>query len=105
MLPFQKLLHRGGGEGATPFTGLLYFTLHTYLILLNVSKEVSSTIFKVFGMTRPGTEPRTVFVWHKRFKEGRESVRDDESCGRSKQVSIPQLIGQTVRVRVTMLRF
>ena len=26
------------------------------------------------------------FEWHKRFKEGRESVRDDEKCGRSKYV-------------------
>ena len=43
--------------------------------------------------------------WHKRFKEGRESVRDDERCGRSKEVSAPQLIGQRVRVRVTMLSF
>ena len=43
--------------------------------------------------------------WHKRFKEGRESVRDDERCGRSKEVKIPELIGQRVRVRVTMLRF
>ncbi len=35
----------------------------------------------------------SVFEWHKRFKEGTESVRDDERCGRSKEV------------RVTMLRF
>ena len=27
----------------------------------------------------------SVFEWHKRFKEGRESVRDDKSCGRSKE--------------------
>ena len=47
----------------------------------------------------------SVFEWHKRFKECRESVRDDESCGRSKEVNRPELIGQTVRVRVTMLRF
>ena len=47
----------------------------------------------------------SVFEWHKRFKEGTESVRDDESCGRSKEVNIPKLIGQKVRVRVTMLRF
>ena len=47
----------------------------------------------------------SVFVWHKRFKEGRESVRDDERCSRSKKVSRPELIGQRVRVRVTMLRF
>ena len=47
----------------------------------------------------------SVFEWHKRFKEGRESVRDDVRCGRSKEVNTPQLIGQTVRVRVTMLSF
>ena len=47
----------------------------------------------------------SVFDWHKRYKEGRESVRDDERCGRSKEVNTPQLIGQRVRVRVTMLRF
>ena len=45
----------------------------------------------------------SVFEWHKRFKEGTESVRDDKRCGRSKEVNTPQLIGQ--RVRVTMLRF
>ena len=45
----------------------------------------------------------SVFEGHKRFKEGRESVRDDERCGRSKEVNTPELIGQTVRV--TMLRF
>ena len=45
----------------------------------------------------------SVFEWNKRFKEGREPVRDDEKCGRSKEVSTPELIGQ--RVRVTMLRF
>ena len=44
-----------------------------------------------------------VFKWHKRFKEGRESMRDDERCGKSKKVNTPELIGQ--RVRVTMLRF
>ena len=47
----------------------------------------------------------SVFAWHKRFKEGSESVRDNERCGRSKEVNTPQLIGQRVRVRVTMLRF
>ena len=43
-----------------------------------------------------------VFEWLKRFKEGRESVRDDERCGRSKEVNTPELIGQRVRVRITM---
>ena len=47
----------------------------------------------------------SVFEWHQRFKEGRESVRDDDRSGRSKEVNTTELIGQRVRVRVTMLRF
>ena len=47
----------------------------------------------------------SVFEWHKRFKKGTESLRDDEGCGRSKEVKRPELIGQRVRVRFTMLRF
>ena len=35
-----------------------------------------------------------VFEWHKRYKEGRKSVKDDERCGRSKEVRTPELIGQ-----------
>ena len=38
----------------------------------------------------------SVFEWHKRFKEDREYVRDDERCGRSKEVSTPGLIDQKV---------
>ena len=45
----------------------------------------------------------SVFEWHKRFKEGRESVRDEERYGRSKEVNTPELIGQSVGV--TRLRF
>ena len=37
--PFQLLLHRGVGKGATPFAGLLHFTLDTYLILLSVKQR------------------------------------------------------------------
>ena len=49
----------------------------------------------------------SIFEWHKRFKKARKSVRNDERCGRSKEVNTPELIGQRVRirVRVTMLRF
>ena len=34
-------------------------------------------------------------------------MRDDEKCGRSKEANTPELISQTVgvRVKVTMLRF
>ena len=65
---------------------------------------------ETYGMLQTAFRPScmnrsSVFEWHKRFKEGRESVRDDERCGRSKEVNTPELIGQTVRVRVTMLRF
>ena len=61
-----------------------------------------------YGMLQTAFRPSCmnqapVFEWHKRFKEGRESVRDDERCGRSKEVNTPELIGQ--RFRVTMLRF
>ena len=46
----------------------------------------------------------SVFEWHKRFKEGREFVRDDERCDRSKEVNRSELIDQRVRVKITMLR-
>ena len=60
----------------------------------------------------------SVFVWHKRFKEARESVsvnrasvfewhKNHERFGTGKEVNTPELIGQMVRMRrrVTMLRF
>ena len=61
---------------------------------------------ETYGMLQTAYRPScmnwaSVFEWHKRFKEGRQSVREDERCGRSKEVNTPQLIGQ----RVTMLRF
>ena len=63
---------------------------------------------ETYGMLQSDFKPScmnraSVFEWHKRFKEGTESVRDDERCGRGKEVNTPDLIGQ--RVRVTMLRF
>ena len=65
---------------------------------------------EMYGMLQTALRPScmdraSVFEWHKRFKDGRESVSDDERCGRSKEVNKPELIGQRVRVRVTMLRF
>ena len=47
----------------------------------------------------------SVFEWYKRFKEGRKSVREDERYGRSKEVNTPELIGERLRVRVTMFGF
>ena len=67
---------------------------------------------ETYGMLQTAFRPScmnraSVFEWHKRFKEGSESVRDYERCGRSKEVNTPELISQRVRVwvRVTMLRF
>ena len=65
---------------------------------------------EMYGMLQTAFRPScmnqaSVFEWHTRFKEGGESVRDYEKCGRSKDVNTPELIGQRVRVRVTMLRF
>ena len=47
----------------------------------------------------------SVFEWHKRFKKGYESVSDDERRGRSKEFNTPELIGQKVKVRVSMFWF
>ena len=47
------------------------------------------TAFQPSSMNRA-----SVFEWQKKFKEGRESVRDDERCGRNKEVRTPELIGQ-----------
>ena len=57
--------------------------------------EMLRTAFGASCMNRA-----SVFEWHKRFNEGTESVRDDERCGRSKEVNRPELIGQRLRVRV-----
>ena len=71
-----------------------------------LGKNATETYGMLHTTFRPPCMNRaSVFEWHKRFKECRESVRDDERCGRSKEVNIPELIGQRVRVRVTMLRF
>ena len=71
-----------------------------------LGKNATETYGMLQTAFRPSCMNRAwVFEWHNRFKEGRESVRDDERCGRSKEVNTPELIGQRVRVRVTMLSF
>ena len=68
---------------------------------------------ETYGMLQTAFRPScinraSVFEWYKRrFKEGRESVMDDERYGRSKEVNAPELIDQRVRVRVRVskLRF
>ena len=68
--------------------------------------ELGKNVTETYGILQTAFGPfcinrASIFEWLKRFKEGRESVRDDERCGRSKEVNTSELIGQ----RVTMLRF
>ena len=64
---------------------------------------------ETYGMLQTAFRPScmnqaSVFKWHKKFKKARESVRDDERCERSKEVSIKEVTGQGVRVKVTVMR-
>ena len=72
--------------------------------------ELGKNATEMYGMLQTAfgascMNQASVFEWHKRLKEGKESVRDDERHGGSKEVNTSELIGQRVRVRVTMLRF
>ena len=69
----------------------------------NNARETYGMLHSAFGASCMNRT--SVFEWHKIFNQSRESGRDDERCGRSKEVNTPELIGQTVRVRVTLLRF
>ena len=58
----------------------------------NDATETYGMLHTAFGLSCMNRA--SVFEWHKRFKEGMESGRDDETCGRSKEVNTPELIGQ-----------
>ena len=69
--------------------------------------KLGKSATETYGMLQIAFQPycmnwASVFEWHKGFKKGRESVRDDERCGSCKEVNTPELIVQ--RVRVTILR-
>ena len=64
--------------GHFPFPWIVPLTFDLYLIMLSVKQGVKYHFLE----------------WHRRFKEVRESVRDDERCGGSKEVRTPELIGQ-----------
>ena len=61
--------------------------------------KLGKNVTETYGMLQTAFRPccmnrASLFEWHKRFKEVMESVRDDKRCGRSKEVRIPELIGQ-----------
>ena len=65
---------------------------------------------ETYGMLQTAFRPScinraSVFEWHKRLKEDRESVSNGERCGRTKEINTPELIGPRVKVRVILLRF
>ena len=58
--PFLIVSNLRCREGATPFPGLLHFTLDTYLIMLSVKQgAIKYHFFLVFGMTQPGIESQS----------------------------------------------
>ena len=78
--------------------------LYAIIFCFKLGKNARET----YGMRQTAFRPScmnraSIFEWHKRFKEDRESVRDDEWCGRSKEDSTPELISQRVRVRLGLL--
>ena len=79
------------------------YTIKFYFKLGKNATEMYGMLQTAFGASCMNWA--SVFEWHKRFKEARESVRDDERCGMRKEVNTPELMGQRVRFRVTMLRF
>ena len=80
--------------------------LYVIRLCLNLEKKPTKTygiLQTAFGASCMNRA--SVSKWQKRFKEGRGFVRDDERCTRNREINTPELIGQRVRVRVTMLRF
>ena len=72
-------------------------TLEGYAIKFSFKLGKNATETYRMVQTAFGTSCKnqtSVFEWHKRFKEDRDSVRDDERCRRSKEVRTPELIGQ-----------
>ena len=75
-------------------------------LCFKLGKNATETYGMLLTAFRPSCMNRvSVFEWHKRFKEGRDSMKDDETYERSKEVDTPEMIDQRVRVRATMLRF
>ena len=64
-------------------------------IVFKLGKNATETLGMLMTAFRPSCMNRaSVFERHKRFKEGRKSVKDDKKCRRSKEVNTPELIGK-----------
>ena len=92
LVNFRNVIWMWGHFGRTICNKILFW------IWKNAATEtygIFQTAFRPTWMNRASG-----FEWHKRFREGRESVRDNERYGRTKEVNTPELIGQRVRVMV-----
>ena len=56
--PFSIATTHGCQKDATSFLWFVYLTFLAYLIKISVKQGVTSTIFWVFGMSRPGIDPQ-----------------------------------------------
>ena len=66
----------------------LCFKLRKIKLCFKLGKNAGETYGILQTAFRPSCMNRSsVSEWHKRFKEGRESVRDEERCGRSNEVT------------------
>ena len=75
-------------------------TIFNKILFLTWKKKATETYGMLQTAFRPSYMNRSsVFVWHKGFKEGRESLRDDDRYGRSKEVNRPELTGQEIASR------
>ena len=64
------------------------YAIKFYFKLRKKASETYGMLETAFGASCMNRA--SVFEWHKRFKEGRQSVRHNERCGRSKEVNIHQ---------------
>ena len=63
---------------------------------INFCFKLRKNATETYGMLQTAFRPSFInqaSEWHKRFKEGRESVRGDERCGTSKEGNTPDLVG------------
>ena len=68
---------------------------------MKFSFKVGKKDTETYGMLQTSFGPSCInrasaFEWHKRFKEGKEPVWDDERCRRSKEINTPELIGKRI---------
>ena len=69
-----------------------WYTIQFFFKLGKNATEMYGMLQTAFGLSCMNRA--SVFEWYRRIKEGRESVKDDERFGRSKEVRTPEMIGQ-----------